>query len=88
MISFSDWNALLLYADELEEKLKNEHGINIIIRPYNTEMYEKGMQFSLLNKKGKPTGQHYYTEALHNVMDGKIIMAAMKQRIANEVLQG
>ena len=30
MISFSDWNALLLYADELEEKFANDHGTKII----------------------------------------------------------
>ena len=54
MISFSDWNALLLYADELEEKFANDHGTKIVIRPCLNLMYEKCMAISVLDYKGSP----------------------------------
>lgn len=84
MISFSDWNALLLYADELEEKVFKEHKVRIVIRPYNTAMYEKGMEITLYDRKGMAFKKPYCTGALSNLMDGKIIMADAVKRVLNE----
>lgn len=85
MISFSDWNALLLYADELEEKLKTEHNIKVVIRPYNNAIYEKRMAFCILDNKGNEFGLPYYTDTLPNLMDGKIMMAETARKIVEEI---
>lgn len=85
MISFSDWNALLLYADELEEKFVTDHGTKIVIRPFNNAMYEKCMAISVLDNKGNELGRPHITAPLTNLMDGKIIMAEAIKKIAEEI---
>ena len=85
MISFSDWNALLLYADELEEKFATDHGTKIVIRPFNNAMYEKCMAISVLDNKGNEFGRPHITVPLTNLLDGKIIMAESIKKIAEEI---
>lgn len=85
MISFSDWNALLLYADELEEKFANDHGTKIVIRPCLNLMYEKCMAISVLDYKGNEFGEPHITAPLTNLMEGKIIMAEAIKKIAKSL---
>lgn len=85
MISFSDWNALLLYADELEEKFANDHGTKIVIRPCLNLMYEKCMAISVLDYKGNEFGEPHITAPLTNLMNGKIIMAEAIKKIAKSL---
>lgn len=85
MISFSDWNALLLYADELEEKFAADHGTKIVIRPCLNLMYEKCMAISVLDYKGNEFGEPFITAPLTNLMDGKIIMAEAVKKIAESL---
>lgn len=85
MISFSDWNALLLYADELEEKFANDHGTKIVIRPCLNLMYEKCMAISVLDYKGNEFGEPHITAPLTNLMNGKIIMAEAIEKIAKSL---
>lgn len=85
MISFSDWNALLLYADELEEKFAADHGTKIVIRPFNNAMYEKCMAISVLDYKGNEFDSPYITVPLTNLLDGKIIMAEAIEKIAKSL---
>lgn len=85
MISFSDWNALLLYADELEEKFAADHGTKIVIRPCLNLMYEKCMAISVLDYKGNEFGEPHITAPLTNLMNGKIIMAEAIKKIAKSL---